>query len=260
MAKKVGKGLIALSSAAIVSVYGIGYAVTQPAAVSMVAGTTPAAPASAAPSTGPSASRAPSAAPTTAAGLKDGAYPGTGWSRHGSVSVSVTVQGGRIVSAPITGVTTRYSQSVIAGLPAKVVSAQSSRVDLVSGATDSSDAYVSAVGQALSQAGAPAAPASTSASTGVQPGATGGVQPGAAGSLQSGGAGSVQPGGSGAPAGSQRRARRDGLTAVQQGGAAPDGSAANVQRGGSVEVTGPNGVIYRGGDRRTRGGYGYYGD
>jgi hypothetical protein len=43
MAKKMGKGLVALSSAAIVSVYGIGYAITQPAAVSMAAGVAPAA-------------------------------------------------------------------------------------------------------------------------------------------------------------------------------------------------------------------------
>ena len=229
MAKKVGKGLIALSSAAIVSVYGIGYAVTQPAAVSMAAGSAPAPPASpetsAATSPVASAASSPSAAPTTAAGMKDGTYSGTGWSRHGSVSVSVTVQRGRIVSAPITGVTTRYSQSVIAGLPAKVVSAQSSRVDLVSGATDSSDAYVSAVNQALAQAGGTA---STSAATGTQSGLTG----------ASGGAAGVQPG--------------DGA-AVQPG--------TNLGRGGSVTVTGPNGsTIYRNpSGRRNRGGYGYYG-
>ena len=184
MAKKVGKGLVALSSAAIVSVYGIGYAVTQPAAVTMAAGVAPGT--QAAPQSAPqSDSQAPSgdtlpptsvpqvqskASPVTAAspaasnGLKDGAYTGTGWSRHGSVSVKVTVQGGRIVSAPITGVTTRYSQSVIAGQPAKVVAAQSSRIDLVSGATDSSDAYQSAVSQALAQAGGSPAAATNNAS------------------------------------------------------------------------------------------------
>lgn len=169
MAKKVGKGLVALSSAAIVSVYGLGYAVTQPAAVSMAAGFAPGASNESSP-TSPASAAAPtsspqSATPTSAAGLKDGTYSATGWSRHGSVSVSVTVQGGRIASAPITGVTTRYSQSVIAGLPAKVVSAQSSRIDLVSGATDSSDAYQSAVSQALSQAGGTAAQASSAGSS-----------------------------------------------------------------------------------------------
>jgi uncharacterized protein with FMN-binding domain len=202
MAKRMGKGLVALSSTAIATVYGIGYAVTQPAAVSMAAGVTPSGPSSADVSAAPPMS-SPATATAAAATLKDGTYKGTGWSRHGSVSVSVTVQGGRITAAPITGVTTRYSQNVIAGLPAKVVAAQGPRVNLVSGATDSSDAYVSAVAQALSQAGgtaaSPAAPA-----------------------------------------------------------AAGDPTTASPPPPGGVQVTGPNGTIYRnGGGRRTRGGYGY---
>lgn len=180
------KGLIALSSAAIVSVYGAGYALTQPAAVSMAAGqTNSATPAAAAASDGssPSGTIAPSAAssassvaPTTAAtapstssnasGLKDGTYSGSGISRHGGVTVKVTVQNGRITAAPITGVTTRYSQSVIAGLPAQVMSKQSSQVNLVSGATDSSMAFQQAVTQALSQAGGAAATSETSSTSG----------------------------------------------------------------------------------------------
>jgi len=172
MAKRMGKGLVALSSAAIAAVYGVGYVVTQPAAVSMAAGTADAPssapastaaspnPASASPASTAQASASPSASASPAAasnGLKDGTFSGTGWSRHGSVSVSVTIQGGKIVSAPITSVTTRYSQSVIAGLPAKVVAAQSASVNAVSGATDSSTAYRSAVAQALAQAGGSAA-------------------------------------------------------------------------------------------------------
>jgi uncharacterized protein with FMN-binding domain len=233
-----GKGLVALSSAAIVSVYGIGYAITQPAAVSMAAGVAPSAPpvsaamsspadgAAAAPETGTAAAPAPtaqaSAASTATSGLKDGTYTGTGWSRHGSVSVSVKVQGGRIVSAPITGVTTRYSQSVIAGLPAKVVAAQSSRVDLVSGATDSSDAYQSAVSQALSQAGGSAATAGASAAT------------------AGGSSGTTAP-------------------ATISGS---DGASTRSTSGPGVQVTGPGGrTIYRnGGGRRNSGGYGTFGD
>ena len=69
------------------------------------------------------------------------------------MSVSVTIQNGRIVSAPITHVTTRYSQNVISALPSAVVAAQTPRVNMVSGATDSSMAYESAVAQALTQAG-----------------------------------------------------------------------------------------------------------
>lgn len=186
MAKKMSKGLIALSSAAIVSVYGAGYALTQPAAVSMAAGQTSSTlPAAVAASDGPSTSSintssasgsssivapaAPAATATStssnASGLKDGTYTGSGMSRHGGVNVKVTVQNGRITAAPITGVTTRYSQSVIAALPAQVVSKQSSQVNLVSGATDSSMAYQQAVAQALNQAGA-TTPASGTPTTG----------------------------------------------------------------------------------------------
>src|SRR5579872_4582743 len=161
MAKRMGKGLIALSSAAVVAVYGVGYLATEPAAVSMAAGLPPdsTSPAAAATATQPSTpAQAPASTPaqaqanaSTASTMKDGSYQGTGWSRRGSVSV--TVQNGKITAAPITGVTTHYSQSLIAGLPAEVVGRQSSHVDMVSGATDSSMAYQQAVAQALAQAG-----------------------------------------------------------------------------------------------------------
>jgi len=91
----------------------------------------------------------------------DGTYTGTGWSRRGSVSVAVTIRGGRIASAPITGVTTHYDQSVIDPLPGEVLAAQGSRIDLVSGATDSSLAYQQAVAQALAKAGSSATGSAT---------------------------------------------------------------------------------------------------
>ncbi len=165
------RGLVALSSAAILSVYGVGYVLSQPPA-SIAAG-----PEEGAPGAGPSptavATRPASTSPTAVAAartaatatassapasaapastLKDGTYTGSGSSRHGGVNVSVVVKNGRIASAAITSVTTRYSQNVIAGLPAQVVNAQGASVNLVSGATDSSNAYVQAVRQALSKA------------------------------------------------------------------------------------------------------------
>jgi len=195
MAKKMNRGLVALSSAAILSVYGLGYALSQPAAISLAAGsdgvvTAPATPSSTAAGTsGASAAASAAAAATGSAtpispgalasapsslaaatssatqgaastGLKDGTYAGSGTSRHGGVNVSVTVQNGRIVAAPITSVSTRYSQNVIAGLPAAVLGVQSAGINLVSGATDSSSAYVQAVQQALSKAGGSSATAS----------------------------------------------------------------------------------------------------
>jgi uncharacterized protein with FMN-binding domain len=64
----------------------------------------------------------------------------------------VTVQGGKISAVQNTGSTTHYSTSRIAQLPGEVVAAQSSNIKLVSGATYSSQAFKSAVSQALAQA------------------------------------------------------------------------------------------------------------
>jgi uncharacterized protein with FMN-binding domain len=157
-------GLIGLSSAAIVSVYAAGYLNTQadasaaPAnsvAVANIPSTTQKLPAT---STGgiqsapaPRATATP-APKNTAAAYQDGTYVGVGTSRHGSIQATVVVQGGRIVSANVTGCGTRYPCSKVAGLPGQVVARQSASVNYVSGATDSSRAYQGAVQQALAQA------------------------------------------------------------------------------------------------------------
>jgi uncharacterized protein with FMN-binding domain len=101
------------------------------------------------------ATKAPALAtstPATTALYKDGTYSGTGTSRHGNISASVVVQGGKIVSAAITQCGTRYPCSDIAALPGEVVSRQSATVDYVSGATDSSQAYRGAIQNALAKA------------------------------------------------------------------------------------------------------------
>jgi uncharacterized protein with FMN-binding domain len=94
--------------------------------------------------------RAP--APATSSSYKDGTYTGTGTSRRGNVSVSLSVQGGRVASVQITRVTTEYPVRDIASLPREVVQRQSAKVDVVSGATYSSLAFRAAVQQALQQA------------------------------------------------------------------------------------------------------------
>ncbi len=96
------------------------------------------------------ATKAPAAA--TTALYTDGTFTGTGTSRHGNISASVVVQGGKIVSAAITRCGTRYPCSDIASLPGEVVSRQSATVDFVSGATDSSTAYRGAIQNALVKA------------------------------------------------------------------------------------------------------------
>lgn len=84
----------------------------------------------------------------------DGTYAGTGTSRRGNVSVSVTVASGKISNVTLTGVTTEYPVARIAGLPAQVVSRQSAQVDSVSGATYSAQAFRLAVQAALARASA----------------------------------------------------------------------------------------------------------
>lgn len=84
--------------------------------------------------------------------LRDGVYSGWGTSRHGDIQASVEVKDGRIVSATIAQCLTRYSCSWIAALPGQVVKRQSPEVDVVSGATQSTDAFYYAVVEALSKA------------------------------------------------------------------------------------------------------------
>lgn len=180
--KRLANGLVALSTAATIAIYAAGYARTAPAAAQAVAppslaaivvvptatatatatavpptatATIPVIATAAAPS--PTATQRATATATatiaaTTAALRDGTYSGTGTSRHGSITVAVVVQGGKIVSAEITNCGTRYPCSKIAALPGQVVSRQSAAVDTVSGSTDSSTAYRSAVTAALAQA------------------------------------------------------------------------------------------------------------
>ena len=85
---------------------------------------------------------------------RDGTYSGTGTSRRGNVTVSVTVAGGKISNVSITSVTTQYPVSRISTLPGQVVSRQSAQVDNVSGATYSAQAFRLAVQAALAAASA----------------------------------------------------------------------------------------------------------
>ena len=83
---------------------------------------------------------------------RDGKFVGWGGSRHGDIQATVVIEGGRIVSAQITDCQTRYPCDVIEKLPGQVVSRQSPNVQRISGATESADAFYSAVYFALQQA------------------------------------------------------------------------------------------------------------
>lgn len=86
------------------------------------------------------------------AGYKDGIYTGWGSSRHGDIQSQVEIRNGRIISASIAQCLTRYSCSWISALPGQVVTRQSSEVDYVSGATESTNAFYYGIVDALKKA------------------------------------------------------------------------------------------------------------
>jgi len=149
MAKKMKPELMALSAALILGVYGAGYALTTPT----VSLGTPAAITSAGSASTPAGT--PSARPASPVAYRDGIYNATGSSDLGTVTVGVTIRGGRISDVQITDWGMHYSQSDVDGLPAEVLAAQSAKIDWISGATYSSYSFDSAVAQALAQATTP---------------------------------------------------------------------------------------------------------
>ena len=88
-------------------------------------------------------------------GYKDGTYQGSGTGFGGTITVQVTVSGGKITAVDIlsaSGETGSYFASA-QGVVSKVLSSQSPNVDAVSGATYSSNGIIQAVQNALSQTG-----------------------------------------------------------------------------------------------------------
>jgi len=176
---------VGLSSAAIVSVYAVGYANTRntdnglfqavqaagpeasPTTVPQARQQIPVDPAPRTFSNGtqqsaptPTPTRTPGAQaqtqPQAASGYRDGTYVGVGNSRHGGIQATVVVSGGKITSAAVTGCGTRYPCSKVTSLVSQVLTIQAPPVNYVSGATDSSQAYYQAVASALVQARAQA--------------------------------------------------------------------------------------------------------
>lgn len=83
---------------------------------------------------------------------KNGTFKGEGYNRIGSVEVAVTIKNDRITNVEITRCTTSYSESFIQDLPKQVIVRQSPNVDVVSGATRSTEDFQNAVEEALQQA------------------------------------------------------------------------------------------------------------
>jgi uncharacterized protein with FMN-binding domain len=141
-----------LASGAILALsWALGTTVTAPPATS-TGTTSTAGTGSGTPSTGGST--------TSDAGTTDGTYTGqTVSTRFGDVQVQVTVSGGLISDVTALHLTDRDGRSVsisnraVPILRQEVLSAQSASVQMVSGATYTSEAYLSSLQSALDQAG-----------------------------------------------------------------------------------------------------------
>lgn len=176
MATMSGTKLMALCTIAVGALYAAGYVYTEPAAqASGISASTGAAVhlASAVKTGGvPSASPSTTAPSTTApssqssSAYRDGTYTGSGSNSYGTLSVSVQIQGGKIRSVQITSYAMHYPSSYIFPQMAdQVVSKQTWQVDVVSGATASSDNFALAVYNALQQARTGGTSTSTGATT-----------------------------------------------------------------------------------------------
>lgn len=125
---RVSPGVLAVTLITILLVYAAGYVRTAPARQSL------------------------GVRPSLASAFRDGSWVGWGRARHGRVSTTVRVVRGRIVSAEITDCRMKYPCSMIAALPVQVVTRQGGDVDIVSGATHSTEAFARAIHDALLQA------------------------------------------------------------------------------------------------------------
>ena len=89
-------------------------------------------------------------------GYKDGTYEGTGIGFGGEITVSVTVADGKVTDITVLGADEEdpaYYDQALAVLD-KIVSAQSTEVDTISGATFSSTGLIDAAADALGKAAA----------------------------------------------------------------------------------------------------------
>lgn len=108
---------------------------------------------------GASTSSGSSSATSSSSGLKDGSFTGQAVdTRYGAVQVAITVSGGRItdVSVPQYPNSERRDQEIntqaLPILVSETKSAQSAQIDMVSGATFTSDGYTQSLQSAIDQA------------------------------------------------------------------------------------------------------------
>jgi uncharacterized protein with FMN-binding domain len=110
-------------------------------------------------SSGASSSSSPSASASSSSGLKDGTFTGSSAdTRYGPVQVKVTVSGGRITAVDVPTYPTEsfrdqeINRRAVPQLVSETLSAQSSTIDMVSGATFTSEGYSQSLQSALDRA------------------------------------------------------------------------------------------------------------
>ena len=100
------------------------------------------------------------AAATSTGGLTDGTYTGaTATNRYGSVKVTITVSGGKVTAVNATANandnhSAEINTQAVPVLKSETLAAQSADLSTVSGATYTSDSYVTSLQSALDQAAA----------------------------------------------------------------------------------------------------------
>ncbi|GHO50369.1 hypothetical protein KSX_85320 [Ktedonospora formicarum] len=101
----------------------------------------------------------PDATTTLGALYKDGSYTGSVADAHwGNVQVKVVIQNGKITDVSFLQYPNERSRSVMINeyadpqLSSEAIQAQSANVDIVTGATDTSEAFMQSLADALSQA------------------------------------------------------------------------------------------------------------
>ena len=130
----------------------------------------PSQPTSSASSTAASSGQGSTVTPTTtvpASGYRDGIYQGSAMGFGGTITVQVTISGGKITAIDLlsaAGETPSYLESAKAVID-KIIAGQTPNVDAVSGATYSSNGIIQAVQNALAQAAKDESSTSTPTST-----------------------------------------------------------------------------------------------
>lgn len=92
---------------------------------------------------------------STAPSMTDGTYTGVGQGRNGELTVEVKVDAGKLSAVRVVKhvETVGISDAAVKQMPARIVDAQSLKVDAVSGATLTSEGIRTAVADAIRKAG-----------------------------------------------------------------------------------------------------------